>query len=160
MFKNLSIKIAKQSASNLSNYLKDAGYNMPRNIILEAISKVFFFKNWNTMEGIISSPVRDDFEKTKKKTLFIKINKDKEYLLKTFRYCAQKANCDFEITDVKQNGSEFKIEFDFLKKGSNNFLTLIMILGPKMKEDKCEVEHCYFWDVSIQRESLTEWFKQ
>lgn len=160
MFKNLSLKIAKQSASNLSSFLKESGYNIPKSVIFEGIAKVFFFKNWNTMEGVLSDPTKDDFEKVKTKVLFIKINKSKESLLQVIKESSLKAKCNFEIVDVKQKDNEFRIEFDFRKKGSDNYITLLMVLSETLKQDRSKIDHCYFWTTGVEKEDLTPLFKR
>ena len=49
-------KNVKQSIQNLSRFLKEKGYDIPRNIILDAFSKSIFYKNWNTLEAITEKP--------------------------------------------------------------------------------------------------------
>lgn len=149
----------KNSAKNLSNYLLEQGVSLPNNKILEAIAKVFFMKNWNTLEGAITNPERTKNIETKK-TYIIETDVDcsKENLLKLFRESFQEGKCVFNLVEHQERGSIHLIELD-LTKNNNNIITALFILGEKFKKSKYTVKRMDLVRMFTEKESLTPLFK-
>ena len=56
MFKFLvNKKTTKQSLKNLSVFLKDKGYKIPRSLMFNTLSVFLGLKNWNTAQSILNS---------------------------------------------------------------------------------------------------------
>lgn len=53
MKKQFNLQNFKSSASKTGGYLKNKGYNVPREILLDSLSFFLGIKNWNTMESIL-----------------------------------------------------------------------------------------------------------
>lgn len=149
----------KNSAKNLSNYLLEQGVSLPNNKILEAIAKVFFMKNWNTLEGVLTNP-----EKAKdivnKKTYYIEtdVNCSKDVLLKMFKESFAEGKCLFNLVDYQNRGDIHLIELD-LTKNNDNIITALFMLGEKFKKSKYTVKRMDLIRQFIEKESLTPLFK-
>lgn len=155
---NLNLKSVKQSAANLSLFFKNSGYSIPKSVILDGMAKVFFFKNWNTLEGKLSDPFECDLKREKKMIVIININKDKEYLLSKIKDSAIKAKFKYEISDFKEKNNTYQIEFEMMNTGANNFITFWMCFGKEIKKDNAIVKDCYFWRITKEIESLNALF--
>jgi hypothetical protein len=149
----------KASAKNLSNYLLEQGVSLPNNKILEALSKVFFMKNWNTLEGSITNP---EVSKNiiNKKTYLIETDVDcsKETLLKLFREAFAEGKCLFNLVDYQERGNIHLIELD-LTKNNDNIITALFVLGEKFKKSKYTVKRMDLVRMFTEKESLTALFK-
>jgi len=157
---NITLKSIKQSAANLSLFLKKSGHNIPKALILEGLAKVFFFKNWNTMEGQLSDPLTHSFKKEKKMILNIEINQSKEYLLEKIKKSAIDAKFKYEISDFQEKNNIYQIEFEMINTGSDNFITFWFCFYENIRKDNTTVKDCYYWRISKEKESLQQLFNR
>lgn len=155
---NITLKSIKQSAANLSLFFKDAGYNIPKSLIFEGLAKVFFFKNWNTMEGQLTNSLTSGFKPDRRIIVNMEINKDKRYLLDTIEAAAKEAKFKYDIISIHEQNNSYQIEFNTLKIGSNNFITFWFAFEKIIKKDRAIVKNSYYWRVVKEKESLQELF--
>lgn len=155
---NISLKSVKQSAANLSLFLKEAGYSIPKSVMLEAIAKVFFTKNWNTLEGKLTNSLIDGFEQERRIIVNMEINRSKQYLLEKIEQAALESKFKYNITNILEKDNIYQIEFDTLKTSSNNFITFWFMFEKIIKRDKVIVKNSYYWRVVKEKESLQELF--
>lgn len=149
----------KASAKNLSNYLLEQGVSLPNNKILEALAKVFFMKNWNTLEGSITNPEKvKNIETNKTYLIETDVDCSKDTLLKLFREAFQEGKCVFNMVNYQERGSIHLIELD-LTKNNNNIITALIILGEKFKKSKYTVKRMDLVRLFTEKESLTPFFK-
>lgn len=157
---NLNLKNVKQSAANLSAFFKSSGYVVPKSVILEGIAKVFFFKNWNTLEGTITNPVKSNYKQSNMRVIFIEINKDKDYLISLLKKASIESKCNFVISDILEKDGVFKIELDFGNTGTNNFITMWLLIAKEFKKDSSLIiKDFYFWRIESKKEDLLEILK-
>lgn len=149
----------KASAKNLSKYLIEQGITLPNNKILEAIAKVFFMKNWNTLEGSITNPEIAKNIVTKKSYLIeTEVDCSKETILTLFRESFHEGKCQFNLVYYKERGNVHLIELD-LTQNNNNVITALFILGDKFKQSKYTVTRMDLIRLFVEKESLTALFK-
>jgi len=149
----------KNSAKNLSKYLMEQGISLPNNKILEAIAKVFFMKNWNTLEGVITNPeIVKTIENKKTYLIETEVNCNKEALLKLFRASFLEGRCQFNLVDYKERNHVHLIELD-LTTNNDNIITALFILGEKFKKSPYTVKRMDLVRLFVEKESLTPLFK-
>lgn len=149
----------KNSAKNLSKYLMEQGISLPNNKVLEAIAKVFFMKNWNTLEGSITNPEIVKNIKNKKTYLIeTEVNCSKEALLKLFRESFIEGRCQFNLVDYKERDNLHLIELD-LTTNNDNIITALFILVEKLKKSTYTVKRMDLVRLFIEKKSLTALFK-
>lgn len=149
----------KSSAKNLSKYLMEQGISLPQNKILEAIAKVFFMKNWNTLEGSITNPeIVNHIENKKTYLIETEVNCKKEILLQLFRDSFKEGRCQFNLVDYKERGNVHLIELD-LTSNNDNIITALFILGEKFKTSTYIVKRMDLVRLFVEKESLTPLFK-
>lgn len=142
----------KQSLQNLSTQLKEKGYNIPRHILLDALARVLFFKNYNTLDGRISSPhVIEYIPNTRFYMLEIESDISKETLLTYIYHSLQEAKCQARVDNVifEQGCMHVELHFDH---NSNNFLTAMIHLATHCKPHK--ITRLDFLRVVVERESV------
>lgn len=160
---NLNLKNIKQSATHLGTFLKD--YNIPRNVLLEAISKVFFFKNWNTLQGIATKPNIIEHLNVQKRYLFeIEAQIEEKQLLSLFKDCFNEGNAQLNIINFLSEKrtdkfNYFHIELD-LMKNDRNILTGIFLLCDKFKKMNVGINKFEYCRVVVEKESLMTYFKE
>lgn len=129
---DINIKHIKQSVNNLSESLKD--FDIPRNRLLEAFAKSLFFKNWNTVQGLVKKPQIIQHLNIEKKYLFeidAKINR--EELLKKLKSSFNSAKANIELTNFLEDNGSFHIELNLLKN-DKNILTAMFIFAQELKD--------------------------
>lgn len=126
-------KNIKQSIQNLSSFLKDKGYEIPRNIILEAFSKSLFFKNWNTLEGLSTKPDLISHMPVKKSYMIeVECSLSKESFIKALTDSFVQGKCHVTIDNFLYEDKKFHVEISFPNK-NDNFLTAMFILASSLK---------------------------
>ncbi len=155
----ISKKNIKQSTQNLINFLNKNGIIIPRNIAFEAIAKVFFNKNWNTLEAMTDNPSQiKNYKKNKTYIIEIESNCPQKELLTFVKDSFNEGNCLFNMIDHRYNKNINYFEFD-LTKNNNNIITALFILGNKIKKSKYHISRCDMVSVIIDKTSATELFK-
>ena len=126
-------KNVKQSIQNLSSFLKEKGYDIPRNIILDAFSKSIFYKNWNTLEGITEKPQIIQYI-PEKKIYFIELDCElnENDFLNVFKKVFLEAKCQANINNFKSFKNSYHVEITFPNK-NDNFLTAMFLLSDNLK---------------------------
>lgn len=158
---NINLKNIKQSATNLGKFLKD--YNIPRNVILEAIAKVFFFKNYNTLEAMSTKPNIIEYLNVQKRYLFeIEAQINETQLLNLFKECFTEGKAQFNMLNFlyeKQpnNFNYFHIELD-LMKSDRNILTAMFLLCEKFKKMNIGINKFDYCRVAVENESFMAYF--
>lgn len=154
---DLSLKNIKQSAANLNNFLKEKEYNIPHNIILEAISKVFFFKNWNTLSSLSQNPQQIEYYPIQKKYIFeLEASISKEEFLKMFENSFIVAKSQCHIINVLYKEPNIHIELN--TTNNTNILTAMFILCDEMKKRNIQVKRFDFCRIECSKESFMEFF--
>ena len=137
----------------------EQGISLPNNKILEAIAKVFFMKNWNTLEGVITNPeIVKTIENKKTYLIETEVNCNKEALLKLFRASFLEGRCQFNLVDYKERNHVHLIELD-LTTNNDNIITALFILGEKFKKSPYTVKRMDLVRLFVEKESLTPLFK-
>ena len=126
-------KNVKQSIQNLSSFLKEKGYDIPRNIILDAFSKSIFYKNWNTLEGITEKPQIIQYI-PEKKIYFVELDCElnENDFLNVFKKVFLEAKCQANINNFKSFKNSYHVEITFPDK-NDNFLTAMFLLSDNLK---------------------------
>lgn len=126
-------KNIKQSIQNLSSFLKDKGYEIPRNIILEAFSKSLFFKNWNTLEGLSTKPdLINHIPEKKSYMIEVECSLSKDLFLKALNDSFSQGKCHVNVDNFIYEEKKFHVEISFPHK-NDNFLTAMFILASSLK---------------------------
>jgi hypothetical protein len=126
-------KNIKQSVQNLSNFLKEKGFNIPRNIILEAFSKSLFFKNWNTLEGLSSKPsIIEHLPHKKSYMIEVEGNVPHEFFLSLIKESFEQGNCHVSIDNFLYKNGQYHVEISFPGK-NDNFLTSMFYFAASLK---------------------------
>lgn len=125
---------------------------------MEAVSRTFFYKNWNTLEGVVSSPKVIKSYKVDKKYLFeIDVNISKQKLLAILCESFTEANAHFELNSIIQNNNYFHIELD-LRKSDKNILTAMFLVAEKIKPyDVKSFDYCR---LVCEKESFMKYFEK
>lgn len=158
---NLNLKNIKQSATNLGKFLKD--YNIPRNVLLEAIAKVFFFKNYNTLEGLATKPHIIEHLPIQKRYLFeIEAEIEKPLMIKLLNESFLEAKGQFNLINllsekVNEKTNYFHIELD-LSKSDQNILTAMFLLCEKIKNMNVDISKFDYCRVVCEKESFMSYF--
>lgn len=155
----ISKKNIKQSVQNLTNILNKNGIIVPRNIALEAIAKVFFMKNWNTLEGVSTDPEKIKYiEKQKLYLIEIDTNCPKEKLLDLLKISFKQGNCLFNMTNFNNHKSLNLIELD-LTKNNNNIITALFFFKENIEKTSYIINRMDMARLFSEKENLTELFK-
>ena len=126
-------KNVKQSIQNLSRFLKEKGYDIPRNIILDSFSKSIFFKNWNTLEAITEKPQIIQYIPEKKVYLIeVDCELNENDFLNVLKKVFLEAKCQANINDFKFFKNSYHVEITFPNK-NDNFLTAMFLLSDNLK---------------------------
>lgn len=166
MIYNINSKNVKQSLSNLSLYLKEKGFNIPHNVMLDGFAKALFLKNWNTLSATMQKPVSiQDIEAEYKYILEIEIDLSQSILRLIIEEAFAEAKATLYIDsfvclnkDNKDETPKYQIILN-LAKGSNNTLTGFMLLGEKFKSIPIIPTNMEFCRIQIQKESFMTYFK-
>lgn len=154
---SVNLKNIKQSAANLSRFLKDSGHHVPFSTILEGIAKVFFCKNWNTLEALAQKPSIETLSRIEKKIFYIAFDRDQRYLSSLIAEAAKAANCHFTLVGITCEKDRFRVEFDF-PKNTDNFITLWLFMARFLRRDGCTVTEFNYWTISQHEEDLIKIF--
>lgn len=126
-------KNVKQSIQNLSSFLKEKGFDIPRHLILDAFSKSIFFKNWNTLEGITSKPsIIEHMPEKRAYMIEIEGNIPSEKLLKLVKDSFEEGKCHVVMDNFTTQDNVCHFEFSFPGK-SDNFLTAMFLIASSLK---------------------------
>lgn len=159
MYYEINKKNIKQSAKNLSEQLNKDGYLIPKNKVLELLSKVFFYKNWNTLEGVATSPEKvNSIRKIKRYLIEIETDCPKDKMLKLFEESFRNGKCLFNVEDFQSNGKIHLLTLD-LTKNNDNVITAIFMLKNEMKKQGYRVERAEMARVFMEKEDLTSLFR-
>jgi hypothetical protein len=159
----LNLKNIKQSATNLSKFLKD--YNIPRNVLLEGMAKIFFFKNWNTLEGLATRPQIIEHINIQKRYLFeIEAQIEESTLLDLLKRSFKEGQAQFNlinfVSEKKDNTfNYFHFEID-LMKSDKNILTAMFLMCEKLKNMKVVINKFDYCRVVCEKESFMEYFNE
>lgn len=127
-------KTVKQSVQNLNSFLKEKGFDIPRNIILEAFSKSIFFKNWNTLEGMTSKPeIIQHFQEKKSYMIEVECSIQENLFLKLINDSFLEGKCQATIENFITQDNVFHVEISFKHK-TDNFLTAMFIMATSLKQ--------------------------
>lgn len=142
MFKFLvNKKTTKQSLKNLSVFLKDKGYSIPHHILLEALAKVFFVKNWNTLKAMSETNNEIPIFKNESKYIFIfKTESQSEEILEIFKKnLLQEKKFDFYIEQLLFENNTYYIYFS-TKTTFNNWITYLILVGNQIKKSNIKMD--------------------
>lgn len=155
---DINKKNVKQSIKNLKDYFNSKGISIPHNNLLEGMAKVFFAKNWNTLEGLMTKSKSLDNIKTQKKYLIeIQINCSKLELLYLLKASFKEAKCLLNIVEYQEFEDSHQITVD-LSENNNNILTAFLILSNKLKKTDYSVKKLDIVRFFVEKESLTKLF--
>lgn len=158
----LSLKNVKQSVSNLSEFLKNKGWDIPHTTLLHAFSKALFFPNWNTLQSQFEKP--ELFQAKNEYILRIQSDQTPKTVIDLIGEQAKKADCQFIISQTQLFPDYLEIRFTnplTLKKGISysNLLTLMMIMGQEIKKLNWQITFFEYWQLKIEKQSLMDFFK-
>lgn len=154
----LTLKNIKQSISIFGQCLKEQGYDIPKHVMFESFSKSLFFKNWNTLEGIATSPEQIKHYDVEKKYIFeLQANIDKSSLFGLLKDCFKRADALFEFNDFLQSKNHYSFTID-MRKRDKNILTAMFLLCEELKN--YQVEKFEFCRIYCEKESFMEYFKR
>lgn len=142
MFKFLvNKKSTKQSLKNLSVFFKDKGYSIPHHVLLEALAKVFFVKNWNTLKAMSESNNELPLYKNESKYIFIlKAKHDADIVLDIFKtILSQNQSFDFYIENMILEDNTYYIYFS-TRKTFNNWITYLILVGDAIKNRNIKID--------------------
>jgi len=126
-------KNIKQSVQNLSHFLKEKGFDIPRNIILEAFSKSLFFKNWNTLEGLSSKPSIIEHVPHKRGYMIeVEGKVSHEVFIDLIKKSFEEGNCHVSMDNFLYEDGSYHVEISFPGK-NDNFLTAMFLLASSLK---------------------------
>lgn len=126
-------KNIKQSVQNLSHFLKEKGFDIPRNIILEAFSKALFFKNYNTLEGMSSKPtIIEHLPERKSYMIEVEGNVPHTIFMQLIKDSFEEGQCHAVINNVLYDNQTHHVEISFPSK-NDNFLTAMFLLASSLK---------------------------
>lgn len=153
-------KNLKQSATNLSNFLKTKGFNIPRNIILDATSKVFFVKNWNTIEAMSKNNI-EPIKEERKKILCININlSESEVILLLNKSMKDTSNISFYMDHHKKDLNNNDLYFYFSSnKNFNNWVTFFILFCECLKEQNIKINKMEYFDISTEKSDWMLYFR-
>lgn len=159
MYYEINKKNIKQSAKNISEQLQKDGYLVPKNKVLELLSKVFFYKNWNTLDGIATSPEKvDSIKKVKRYLIEIETNCPKDKMFKILETAFTNGNCQFNVEDYQSNEKVHLLTLD-LTKNNDNVITAIFMLKKEMKKNGYKVERAEMARIFMEKEDMSALFK-
>ena len=147
-------KNIKQSVQNLSSFFKEKGFDIPRNVLLDAFSKSLFYKNWNTLEGLSTKPDRiKNYPNKRAYMIEIECDLTKENLLTLLKKSFEEGKCNAIIENVlsEKNVHHFEIAFPV---NSDNFLTSMFLLVRSLKNDNVKVKRFDLLRIMFEKESL------
>jgi hypothetical protein len=155
---DINTKNIKQSASNLSNFFKEKNIDIPKSTILEAISKVFFFRNWNTLEGLSTKPqIIQHLKENKSYLIEIECSLTKNDLLSLIKKSFLKANAHFQLDNFIHENNYSHVNIN-LTKSTDNFLTAMFILCENIKP--YDVKKFEFIRIIQEKESMMSYFEK
>lgn len=150
-------KNIKQSIQNISSFLKEKNFDIPRNIILEAFSKALFFKNYNTLEGITSKPnIIEHFPDKKAYMIEVEANISSEKFLQVFDLALEYGKCQAHINNFVHENYVYHLEISF-PKTNDNFLIAMFYLASYLKP--YSVKRFDLLRIVIEKENLLEAIK-
>lgn len=149
----LSIKSVKQSAANVSKFLQEEGHSIPKSTVYEIMSKVFFFKNWNTLKAKIEDPADGDFKKESKRIVILESNCPREFLVQIMKNTMIRAKCEAPIESISEKNGVFRIVIDTIKNYPNT-LTMLILVTNNLMESPYEITKFHFWDVKQIKEDI------
>lgn len=147
-------KNIKQSVQNLSSFLKEKGFDIPRNIILEAFSKSLFFKNWNTLEGISSKPsIIEHLPQKKSYMIEVEGKVSREVFLDLVKTSFEEGHCHAVMDTFLHENNCYHVEISFPGK-NDNFLTSMFLLASSLKT--YQITRFDILRIVFEKESLLE----
>ncbi len=150
----VSRKNVKQAIKNVSAYLKQAGFSIPHTTLLDLTAKMFFAKNWQTLNASFDTP--EERQVKKEKVLVIDTPLGIPQLKALFEEIGKKANCLYSIEEIREYGS--KKEFYFSVKLQNgiesNFLVFMFLLAQHLKGMPIPVKEIKLWDTRVECQDL------
>lgn len=142
----------KQSLQNLHNFFREKEIHIPRHILLDAIAKVFFVKNYNTLEGVITKPsIIGHIADCKVYMVEIESTLDKKQLTSLMYDAFVQAQCSATLDMVLYENGIFHADIVF-PQNSNNFLTAMLLLSDVLK--KYQVKRFELLRMTVERENL------
>lgn len=154
----LNKKNIKQSVKNLSLFLNQEGIFIERHKLLEGVSKLFFMKNWQTLEGVVTNPEQIKYIKNNKKYLIqIEIDCSKDKLMDLFKHAFKESKCQFNVVNYQNRNSIHLIELD-LSNNNDNLITALFVFSNKIKETNYIVKKMEMARIFTEKEDLTELF--
>jgi hypothetical protein len=152
----VSLKNVKQSAKNLSQFLKEQQVEISHSTLLHGLAKVFFFKNWNALEASFDAPVSlEPQAECEEKLICLKTNHSRNSIVSLFEKMAKKANCDLEI--IKYNVTEKQDEIQVrvnLVKGMSNYSVFIFLIAQEMKAQNWQLDVFHTWRLDCKKENI------
>lgn len=145
MFKFLvNKKSTKQSLKNLSLFLKEKGYFIPHNILLEALAKVFFVKNWNTLKAMSERDIDIPVIKNESKySIIFKAERDADKILEILKSTLLIKNnfvsYDFYIENIFLVNKTYHIHFA-TRANFNYWITYLLVIGNTIKKNNIKME--------------------
>lgn len=145
-------KNIKQSVQNLSNFLKEKNFDIPRNIIFEAFSKALFFKNYNTLEGLSSKPsIIEHLPEKKSYMIEVEANITSEKFLEIFHQSIEHGKCEINIHNFLHENQVYHMEIGF-PRTNDNFLIAMFFLASFLKP--YQVKRFDLLRIVFEKESL------
>lgn len=153
MFKfHINKKNLKQSSTNLSLFLKEKGFNIPKNVIMEAIAKVFFVKNWNTIESMAKNNIEPIIEENKK-ILCLKIDlSDNETISMLKKSISDTEGCCFYIDDFRKDSNNNTLYFYFCSNNEwKHWVDFVSLFTDRIKQKQINVDKFEYFNISTQK---------
>lgn len=150
-------KNIKQSIQNLSGFLKEKNFDIPRNILLEGFSKALFFKNYNTLEGLSSKPnIIEHLPEKKAYMIEVEASINSEKFLELFDLALQDGKCQATINNFVHENNIYHLEISF-PKTTDNFLIAMFYLASYLKP--YSVKRFELLRILFEKESLLDAMK-
>lgn len=150
----VSRKNVKQAIKNVSAYLKQAGFSIPHTTLLDLTAKMFFAKNWQTLNASFDTP--EERQVKTEKVLVIDTSLGVLQLKALFEEIGKRANCLYSIEEIREYGSQKEFYFSVkLQNGiESNFLVFMFLLAQHLKGMQIPIKEIKLWDTRIECQDL------
>lgn len=156
---NINLKNLKQSALNLSNFLKSKDIELSHSANLEAISKILFLKNWQTAQAVATNPQTIEHISVCRYYIFeFTVNAPENIIKQYLKESFLEAKCVSQAINFLQKNNDYHIQID-MSKSDSNILTAIFLLCDKLKNSSYNVSRFDYCRVVQEKENMMEFFE-
>lgn len=149
----------KQAAKNVGLFLKEKNVSLSHSDLLHLIAKLFFYKNWQTLEASFDEPLeRKPFKEV---ILVLETPLPDEQLFSIFEKVSRQANCKCVLKKVHEQGNrkEFKVEVQLQNQIESNFIVFVFLLCEYFKKNKLPITQGHYWETRIECQDFMQIFE-